>query len=72
MLSLRYINKKYKTMEYQTEILIPIFGILAGIIVPIPIKPTKAPTPSNTLPSAKKPSIYRPIPTKVVITPPLR
>ena len=37
MLSLRYINKKYKTMEYQTEILIPIFGILAGIIVPIAV-----------------------------------
>ena len=35
MLSLRYINKKYKTMEYQTEILIPIFGILAGIIIPV-------------------------------------
>ena len=37
MLSLRYINKKYRTMEYQTEILIPIFGILAGIIVPIAV-----------------------------------
>jgi len=37
MLSLRYINKKYKTMEYQTEILIPIFGILAGIIIPIAV-----------------------------------
>jgi len=37
MLSLRYINKKYKTMEYQTELLIPIFGILAGIIIPIAV-----------------------------------
>ncbi len=37
MLSLRYINKKYKTMEYQAEILIPIFGILAGIIIPIAV-----------------------------------
>ena len=37
MLSLRYINKKYKTMEHQNEILIPIFGILAGIIVPIAV-----------------------------------
>lgn len=37
MLSLRYINKKYKTMEYQVEILIPLFGILAGIIIPIAV-----------------------------------
>ena len=37
MLSLRYINKKYKTMEYQTELLIPIFGILAGIIIPVSV-----------------------------------
>ena len=37
MLSLRYINKKYKTMENQAEILIPIFGILAGIIIPIAV-----------------------------------
>ena len=37
MLSLRYINKKYKTMEYQTELLIPILGILAGIIIPIAV-----------------------------------
>ena len=35
MVSLRYINKKYKIMEYQTELLIPIFGILAGIIIPV-------------------------------------
>ena len=37
MLSLRYINKKYKIMEYQTELLIPIFGILAGIIIPLAV-----------------------------------
>ena len=37
MLSLRYINKKDKTMEYQTELLIPLFGILAGIIIPIAV-----------------------------------
>jgi len=37
MLSLRYINKKYKTMENQAELLIPIFGILAGIIIPIAV-----------------------------------
>ena len=37
MVSLRYINKKYKTMEYQTELLIPLFGILAGIIIPIAV-----------------------------------
>ena len=37
MLSLRYINKKDKTMEYQTELLIPLFGILAGIIIPISV-----------------------------------
>ena len=37
MLSLRYINNKYKTMEYQTELLIPLFGILTGIIVPIAV-----------------------------------
>ena len=35
MVSLRYINKKYKITEYQTELLIPIFGILAGIIIPV-------------------------------------
>ena len=32
---MRYTNKKYKTMEYQTELLIHIFGILAGIIIPV-------------------------------------
>ena len=37
MLSLRYINIKDKTMEYQTELLIPLFGILAGIIIPIAV-----------------------------------
>ncbi|MFL2597616.1 MAG: DUF6249 domain-containing protein [Flavobacteriaceae bacterium] len=37
MLSLRYINKKDKTMEYQAELLIPLFGILAGIIIPIAV-----------------------------------
>ena len=37
MLSLRYINKKDKTMEYQTGLLIPLFGILAGIIIPIAV-----------------------------------
>ena len=37
MLSLRYINKKYKTMEYQTALLIPIFGILSGIIIPLAV-----------------------------------
>ena len=37
MVSLRYINKKDKTMEYQTELLIPLFGILAGIIIPIAV-----------------------------------
>ena len=34
---MRYINKKDKTMEYQTELLIPLFGILAGIIIPIAV-----------------------------------
>ena len=37
MLSLSYINIKDKTMEYQTELLIPLFGILAGIIIPIAV-----------------------------------
>jgi len=37
MLSLRYINNKYKTMEYQTELLIPLFGILTGIIIPVSV-----------------------------------
>jgi len=37
MLSLRYINKKYKTMEYQAEILIPLFGMLTGIIIPVAV-----------------------------------
>ena len=37
MLSLRYINKKYKTMEYQAEILIPLFGMLSGIIIPVAV-----------------------------------
>jgi len=37
MLSLRYINKKYKIMQYQTELLIPLFGMLTGIIIPVAV-----------------------------------
>jgi len=35
MLPLRYIIQE--TMEYQAELLIPIFGILAGIIIPVAV-----------------------------------
>ena len=37
MLRLRYIKYKINIMEYQTYLLIPIFGILAGIIIPVSV-----------------------------------